>query len=92
MAHYIPMIILMALFGAIGIYWAIATRHFIAWSRKYKNSFPKFSDNNPGLGGEDMAIGAKTEESTVLYWGVRLVGVGLAAVAVASIIDMFITG
>lgn len=92
MAHYIPMIILMAVFGGIGLYWAIGTRHFITWSRKYKNSFPKFSDNNTGLGGEDMAVGAKTEESVVLRWGVRLVGLGLAAVAVSSIINMFITG
>jgi hypothetical protein len=92
MVHYIPMIILMAVFGAIGLYWAIGTRHFITWSRKYKNTFPKFSDNNVNLSGENSPAGVKTENSAILVWGVRLVGAALAAVAVATIIDMFIVG
>ena len=92
MMQYIPMIILMAVFGAIGLYWAIGTRHFIAWSRKYKNSFPKFSDNNDPVIGQGSAVGVKADSGTALKWGIRLVGIALACAAVASIVDMFIKG
>jgi hypothetical protein len=80
------------MFGAIGLYWAIGTRHFISWSRKFKNSFPKFSDDKVELSGQNGAAGVKTETSIMLRWGIRLIGIALAAVAVGTIIDMFIKG
>jgi hypothetical protein len=92
MVQYIPMIILMAILGAIGLYWAIGTRHFISWSRKYKTSFPRFSDDNSEIGGHNGAASAKTASSATLRWGVRLVGIALAGVSVATIVNMFING
>jgi cytochrome c biogenesis protein ResB len=92
MVQYIPMIILMAMFGAIGLYWAIGTRHFISWSRKFKNSFPKFSDDNSVTTGQNGAVCVKAESGVMLKWGVRLVGIALAAVAVGTIVDMFLHG
>jgi hypothetical protein len=92
MVQYIPMIILMAMFGAIGLYWAIGTRHFITWSRKFKNSFPKFSDDKTVMNGQSGVVNVKADVSVMLRWGIRLIGIALAGAAIAAIVNMFIIG
>ncbi len=100
MVQYIPMIILMSVFGVIGLYWAIGAHHFIAWTRKYQNTFPKFSDH-PAVGVESGgavgvesggAVGAKASSSFLLNLGIRLTGLVLTGVAAASIIHMIMKG
>jgi len=77
MVQYIPMIILMGLFAAVGLYWAIGTRQFIAWARKYQVSF----NHRPGDAVNDVsAIKVSTQGSLMLTWGVRMTGIALAAV------------
>jgi hypothetical protein len=92
MVQYIPMIILMAVFGAIGLYWAIGTGHFITWTRRFKTTFPKYSDDNSSINGQDSAVGTKTTSSAALKWGIRLVGIALACTAVATIVKMIVQG
>jgi hypothetical protein len=92
MVRFIPMFILMGVFAAIGIYWTILTEHFIAWTRKYNQSFHRFIDNR--LAQPVMVERAKTNYArleangglTMLTWGVRMVGVALAGVALTTII------
>jgi hypothetical protein len=38
MAHYISMLVLMAAFMAVGIYWAVGTRHFLKWTMSHNAS------------------------------------------------------
>jgi len=77
MVQYIPMIILMGLFAAVGLFWAIRTRQFITWARKYQGSF----NHRPGDAVDDAsAIKVSTQGSLMLTWGVRLTGIALAAV------------
>ncbi|HSW57410.1 MAG TPA: hypothetical protein VLH15_03335 [Dehalococcoidales bacterium] len=90
MTEYIPMLVLMGMFGTIGLYWALGARHFITWSRKYENTFPRFSDN-PGLSGSNAAAGVKSH-STILKWGIRLIGVALSLKAVGAIVNIIIWG
>lgn len=92
MIRFIPMFILMGVFAAIGIYWTILTEHFIAWTRKYNESFHRFVDSRlpqPVLVDRAKANYARLESSggmIVLTWGVRLVGVALAGTALTTII------
>jgi hypothetical protein len=77
MVQYIPMIILMGLFAAVGIFWAVRTRQFIAWARKYQGSF----NHRPGDAvSETSAVKVGTQDSVMLTWGIRLTGIALAAV------------
>ncbi len=92
MVQYIPMFILMAMFGAIGVYWAIGTCHFISWSRKFKATFPRFSDQDTVLSGQNDAAGVKSSSSAMLRWGIRLVGIALALSAAGAVINMVIVG
>jgi uncharacterized membrane protein len=81
MVQYIPMIILMGLFAVVGLFWAIGTRQFISWARKYQGSF----NHRPGEPVETSAVKAGVQSSAMLTWGVRLTGIALAAVGVIAI-------
>jgi len=96
MIRFIPMFVLMGVFAAIGIYWTILTEHFIAWTRKYNESFHRFIDarlSQPVLVERAKANYARLETSggmTMLTWGVRMIGVALAGVALTTIIRVAI--
>ncbi len=94
MVQYIPMLILMGVFAAIGMYWAVLTGHFLAWTRKYKDSFHKWVDNQlaqPPLK-ESYASLKSDRGSLVMTWGIRMIGVALAGTGVVTIGQLIVCG
>jgi hypothetical protein len=92
MLHFVPMLVLMAGFGAIGVYWTIGTRHFIVWSRSYSASFTNFPADSQHDGNSQNAMVIKQGSGVILFWGVRLIGFMLAFAAIGSIVSMLIHG
>ena len=96
MIRFIPMFILMGVFAAIGIYWTILTEHFIAWTRKYSESFHKFVDSRleqPVMVDRAKANYARLAAGSglgMLTWGIRLVGIALAGVALMTIVRIIL--
>jgi hypothetical protein len=91
MLRFIPVFILMGVFAVIGLYWAVLTRHFIDWASKYNESFQKI------VGGSSqsrvqVAEAQPASSSTFLTWGIRLIGVALAGIALVTIIRTAVTG
>ena len=97
MVRLIPMLILMGVFAVIGLYWAVLTGHFLAWTEKYKDSFHKFVDSKltqPVIerAKENYAQLNSARGSVVLTWGVRMIGVVLAGMALVTICELFVYG
>jgi hypothetical protein len=96
MIRFIPMFILMGVFAAIGIYWTILTEHFIAWTRKYSQSFHQFVDSRleqPVMVGWVKVNYARLEAGSglgMLTWEIRLVGIALAGVALLTIVRIIL--
>ncbi len=94
MIRFIPMLMLMGVFAAVGIYWTILTEHFIAWTRKYQDSFTAFGGGHsaqPVLVNQARADLAEVRSSsTALTWGVRMVGIALSGTALMTIIRIIL--
>ncbi len=83
----------MGVFAFIGLYWAVLTRHFIDWASKYNESFQKIVGGSTDPSSKVQVIEVQpASNSAFLTWGIRLIGVSLAGIALVTIIRMAIIG
>jgi hypothetical protein len=98
MESMISILILTGIFLTIGIYWTILAPHFLAWTRKYNESFHKFIDSRlaqPVLVERAKKNYARLEACggiTGLTWGVRLLGATLATATLVTISRLLVNG
>ena len=77
MAHYISMLVLMAVFMGIGIYWAFGAQHFLKWTMRHNASLHQQIDGylgQPILETRAQANYAKLESNggiTLFTWTIR---------------------
>jgi hypothetical protein len=83
MAHYISMLVLMAGFMAVGLYWAIGAHHFLKWTMRHNSSLHQQIDGylgQPVLVARAQTNIAKLQASggiTLFTWTVRGIGICL---------------
>ncbi|GEM_PF-6827828 len=99
MAHYISMLVLMAAFTAVGVYWAVGTNHYLKWTMAHNASLHQKIDSCIGQpvmttrAQENYARLQSNGGMTVFTWGIRGIGicmVGAALFTSAMIIASFI--
>ena len=99
MAHYISMLVLMAVFMGVGIYWAFGARHFLKWTMRHNASLHQQIDSylgQPILETRAQANYAKLESNggiTLFTWAIRAIGicmVGCSLFTASMIVISFI--
>ena len=89
MLRFVPMFLLMGVFAVIGLYWAVLTHHFIDWARKYNEGFQKIVGNDSAQ--TRVAEMSSAAGNMFLVWGIRMIGVALAGIALVTILRLAIT-
>jgi hypothetical protein len=90
MMHYVSMLVLMAAFMAVGIYFAIGTRHFLKWTTAHNTSLHEQIDSyigQPVLTPRAQANYAKLENNgglTFFTWTIRGIGICMAGASLAT--------
>ena len=99
MAHYISMLVLMAAFAAVGIYWAVGTRHYLKWTIAHNASLHQKIDGcigQPVLANRAQDNYTRMQNNggmTFFTWVIRGIGicmVGAALFTSGMIIASFI--
>ena len=87
MAHYISMLVLMAVFMAVGVYWALGATHFLRWTTAHNASLHQQIDGHigrPVLTSLAMTNYARMQANggmRVFTWAVRGIGICMAGAA-----------
>jgi hypothetical protein len=94
----IPMTVLMGLFIAIGLYWAILTRHFLDWTTRYNESFHRRIDSplaQPVLvpRAQDNYARLQANGGMVLFtWAIRFIGIAMIGCALVTVCRIIVYG
>lgn len=98
MLRFLPMLMVMGVFAAIGIYWAVLSRHFLTWTRNYNQRFhQEINGRQPqpvmvSQAQANYSSRESNEDSTFLNLVVRLIGGGIAGFALIMMAMMLISG
>ncbi len=90
MAHYISMLVLMAAFMAVGIYFAVGTRHFLKWTTAHNESLHNQIDGyigQPVLATRAQANYAKLQSNggmTFFTWTIRGIGICMVGASLST--------
>jgi hypothetical protein len=95
MSGFIPFIILLIVFAAIGLYFALFTRHFLAWTTLSNQKLHKRIDNR--LGRPVLETRANLNYARLqangglsfFTWSIRTIGIALVVISIINVLRIF---
>jgi hypothetical protein len=85
MMQYIPMMILMGFFAAVGIYWAISVEHFLEWTTRSNQLFKKSIGDHQAVLVERSLVRPADGKVDTFIWSIRFLGIVLAFFAIFTV-------
>jgi hypothetical protein len=92
MSTFIPFIIMLTVFAAIGVYFAVFTRHFLAWTTLSNQKLHKRIDSHigrPVLTTRAQLNYARLQENgglSFFTWSIRTIGIALIVLSLLNVL------